>query len=67
MKADMTPFAITARLRRASALSDLATERRLHGKIDMSPAGVTARLREVEMLRRTCMKLGRLRRPNTGR
>lgn len=66
MKADMTPFAITERLRRASALSDLTTERRLHGKIDMSPTGVTARLREVEMLRRTCTKLGRLRRVTAG-
>jgi len=42
---------------------DLTSARRLHGMIDVSPAGVTARLREVEMLRRTCIKLARLRRP----
>lgn len=62
MSVSMSPAAITARLRKASELADLRTERRLHAKIDMSPKGITARLRKVEPLRRACIKLGRLRR-----
>ncbi len=54
---DMTPAAITERLRRASAASRLETGRRLDAKLDMSPAGITARLRQVEALRRLCATL----------
>jgi hypothetical protein len=61
MSADMSPPAIDARLRRASALADLRSEHRLHAKIDMSPAAIVRRLREVERLRRLCLELGRLR------
>lgn len=62
MTVSMSPEALTERLRIASDLADLRTERRLHGKIDMSAAGILARLREVEQLRRTCLGLARLRR-----
>jgi hypothetical protein len=61
MSVDMSPAAITARLQRAAALADLRSEHRLSAKIDMSPAGITRRLREVEMLRRTCVALARMR------
>ena len=54
---DMSPQAITARLREVSALSDLAPERRLEGKIDMSPPAITARLRECAALLELCEKL----------
>lgn len=56
---DYTPAAITARLRRASAMADLRTERRLDAKLDMTPRGVTSRLRQVEQLRRLCVQLAR--------
>jgi len=62
MSVDMSPRAITQRLRSASQSTDLRSELRLTGKIDMSPSGVARRLREVEQLRRTCLALGRLRR-----
>lgn len=61
MSADMSASAISARLRHASALADLRTENRLHGKVDMSPAAIARRLREVEQLRRLCSKLAALR------
>jgi hypothetical protein len=61
MSVDLSPAAITARLREASALADLRTGYRLHAKVDMSPRGITERLREVERLRRVCVALGRLR------
>lgn len=61
MSVDMSPSAITARLRQASDLTDLRTAARLHGKVDMSPAGITRRIREVERLRKLCAQLGRLR------
>jgi hypothetical protein len=47
---DMSKIAITARLRRVGALSDLSPQRRMEGKIDMSPAAITARLREAAAL-----------------
>lgn len=59
---DMSPEAVTERLREVSRLSDLRTSHRLAAKIDMSPAAVTRRLRRQSELRRTCltwMKLGR--------
>ena len=54
---DMTPGAISARLRAVSELSDLAPERRLDAKIDMSPAAISARLREAADLLELCTKL----------
>ena len=59
MKVDMSPFAITQRLRYASNLSrDFAPERRLDTKVDMRPAATTARLREAAALLELCQKLG---------
>jgi len=60
MKVDMSPAAITARLKEVSRLADLRPEMRLHCKVDMSPAGVTRRLRQVSQLRDLCLELGRL-------
>lgn len=60
----MTPAAVGERLRRAAALSDLATARRLATKVDMSAAAVTRRLRRQSMLRDACLRfraLGRAR------
>jgi hypothetical protein len=54
---DLSPGAITARLREASQKSDLSPERRLDAKIDLSPAAITARLKEASDLRETCLKL----------
>jgi hypothetical protein len=54
----MSPPAVTARLRRASELSDLHPDRRLDGKLDMTPAAVTTRLKEVAALLRLTLKLG---------
>lgn len=54
---DMSPSAITERLRRASKLTDLSAERRLEAKLDMSPSGITARLREASELLALCRKL----------
>lgn len=53
---DMSPAAVGARLRRLSALSDLATARRPATKVDMSPAAVTRRLRTQSMLRSACLR-----------
>lgn len=62
MSVSMSPDALAERLRTASDLTDLRTERRLLAKIDMSASGILSRLREVEQLRRTCLALARLRR-----
>ena len=60
MNVDMSPRAITARLRQASELArDLSPERRLDTKIDMSAAAITARLREAAALLELCRKLER--------
>jgi len=53
----MSPAAITARLRRASELSDLDPARRLDAKLDMSAAGITRRLREASELLDLCRAL----------
>ena len=61
-KVDMSPEAVTERLREMSRLSDLRTENRLATKVDMSPAAVARRLRRQSELRRACltwMKLGK--------
>jgi hypothetical protein len=58
---DMSPEAVTERLREMSRLSDLRTVNRLATKVDMSPEAVTRRLRRQSELRRAClrwMKLG---------
>jgi hypothetical protein len=55
----MTPPAITARLRTASAASDLRPDRRLDAKLDMTEAGITARLRQVAALLALSQKLAR--------
>jgi hypothetical protein len=57
---EMSPAAVTERLRRAAAQSDLRTESRLLPKLDMTPAGVTRRLEKVESLRRFCLELVRI-------
>jgi hypothetical protein len=57
---DMAPASLTARLRLASARSDLRISRRLDCKLDMSAAGITSRLRKVEALRRFCLELVRI-------
>jgi hypothetical protein len=51
---NMSKAAITERIRRASAVSDLSPERRLEGKIDMTPKAITARLREAAALLDLC-------------
>lgn len=61
MTVDMSPSAVSARLRRCSDLADLRPGARLDAKIDMSPAAISRRLKQVEQLRRTCLALGRLR------
>lgn len=57
MKVDLSPDAITERLRAASAVSDLAADKRLDAKIDLSPGAVTRRLREASDLLRLCETL----------
>ena len=57
----MSPVAITARLRRASDLADLAPSRRLDAKLDMSPSGITRRLREASELLDLCRALANSR------
>ena len=57
---DMSPEAISARLREVSRISDLRPERRLDGKIDMSPEGVASRLREASDLFALCLQLAEL-------
>ena len=60
MSIDMSPRAISARLRQASELArDLAPARRLSTKLDMSPAALSARLREAAALLELCHELAR--------
>jgi hypothetical protein len=54
---DMSAAAIVARLRLASALSDLHPDRRLDAKLDMSPSAITRRLREASDLFDLCRRL----------
>ena len=56
---DMSPGAVTWRLREVSARSDLTATRRLATKVDMSPAAVTRRLRTQSGLRDACLAWGR--------
>ena len=55
---DMSPSAVTARLRRVAELSTLDPARRLDAKIDMSAGAVTRRLQRVSQMRRLCLALG---------
>ena len=48
---DMSPEAVTERLREVARRSDLRTENRLATKVDMSPEAVTRRLRLQSRLR----------------
>jgi len=57
---DMSPEAITARIREVGRLSDFSPEERLSSKLDMSPHGVTSRLREAAQLLVLCERLGAL-------
>lgn len=52
-----TAAEVEARIRHASALSDLSEGTRLAGKIDMRPAAVEARLREASELLKVCQRL----------
>ena len=56
---DMSPPAVSARLRLVGSLSDLRLERRLDAKLDMTPSGVAGRLREVSELLLACHALAR--------
>ncbi len=69
MSVDMSPDAITERLRSASALADLSPETRLEAKIDMGAQAITARLKEAAALLEVCLALGRSRpgQPNDSR
>lgn len=58
---DMSPAAVTARLRRVSELSSLKMP--LPSRVDMSPQAVTRRLQEVSQLLRLQLALGRLTLP----
>jgi hypothetical protein len=59
--ADLSPEAVTARLRRVSELSSL--EMPQPSRVDMSPAAVTRRLREMSELLALQLKLGRVSLP----
>ncbi len=55
---DMSPAAISQRLRQVARHSDLRSAHRLSAKSDMSPEAVTRRLRTVSKMRRICLALG---------
>jgi hypothetical protein len=54
---DLSPRAVTARLRAASALADLRPEHRLDAKLGLTAAGITARLKLASELRDLCARL----------
>lgn len=56
-RVDLSPRAVSERLRRASELSNLETSKRLETKIDLSPAAVSRRLEQVSKLRSFCLSL----------
>ena len=58
---ELTPQAVTARLRAVSAVADLRPEHRLDAKIGLSAADVTARLKVASELRALCLRLASLR------
>lgn len=59
-KVDMSPEAVSERLRAMSRLSDLRPENRLAAKVDMSSAAVSRRLRLQSRLRETGLKWQRI-------
>ncbi len=63
MTLDLSPRAVSARLRQASDV-DLRPERRLDSKIDMSPEAVSRRLRDVAELNQLCATLRLKRTPS---
>jgi len=56
---DLSPEAVSWRLRRQSQESDLSRGARAY-KVDMSREGVTRRLRRLSSLRTACLRWGRL-------
>ncbi len=60
---DMSPEAITGRLRQMSDSTDLSSDR-LGSKIDMSPEAVTRRLRKQSDLRDDCLAWMRIGQSN---
>jgi hypothetical protein len=54
---DLSAEACTARIERASSLSDLSAGLRLDGKLDMSAEGISRRLREAFELLELCESL----------
>ena len=59
-RVDMSPEAVTERLRTMSGICDLRPENRLAAKVDMSSAAVTRRLRQQSRLRDVCLKWQRI-------
>lgn len=59
-RVDMSPEAVTERLREMSRHSDLRPENRLAAKVDMSPQAVTRRLKKQAQLREMCLALQRI-------
>lgn len=57
MIAPMDAHAIAARLREASAASDLSADKRLDAKLDTSAAAIESRLREASDLLAACRQL----------
>ena len=57
MSVDMSPAAVSARLRAVAAVSDLRVDRRMDAKLDMRPDAISARIRAVGQLNRLCLKL----------
>lgn len=59
-RVDMSPQAVTERVREMSRRSDLRPENRLAAKVDMSPRAVTRRLIKQSQLREMCLALQRI-------
>lgn len=60
---DLSPAAITARLREVSDIRDERVRRSVEA-VDLSPAAITRRLRRVSSLRDACLALRMLGRAN---
>jgi len=56
-RADMSPRAVSLRLRELGDMSDLSPERRLRTKVDMSSSAVSRRLRSVGEALELCRRL----------
>lgn len=59
MSLDLSPHAVSARLRAVARRADLRAIHRLDAKIDMGPAAVSRRLRTVGRVTSLCLRLGR--------